>query len=64
MDARPNLKFNPALVVIALAHGDIAGGFLPLDLACLVCMLDLAPLQKLKDVIKEPTGVAKNEIVL
>ena len=41
-----HLKFDPALVVVALAHGDVVGGSLPLDLAHLLRMLECAPLQK------------------
>ena len=43
---RSHLKFDPALVVVALVHGDVVGGALPLDLALLLCMLERAPLQR------------------
>ena len=43
---RSHLKLDPALVVVALAHGDVVGGSLPLDLAHLLRMLERAPLQK------------------
>ena len=45
-----HLKLDPALVVVAGAHGDVVGGSLPLDLAHLLRVLERAPLKNQESV--------------
>ena len=50
-----HLEFDPALVVVAGAHGDVVGGSLPLDLAHLLRVLERAPLQGEKSIKSAPS---------